>query len=203
MNTPPFWSWFLTNEKKLRTIHTLPENEGNQLLYWFYQHLQYYNSNIGFQLIIPTTSKELPTLSFLTYGDFEDRQPILTLIESAPKLKGWVIKASLSSLEDQYSDYFQKEYCLNGICCKPSNIKLWGLSIDPKTDLFILGIFLDFSTDKYDSDLLREVVAIILTDTLGEERFEKHIEDFCIYSKLPEDEELFELNELKQYLEDY
>ncbi len=204
MNTHhPFWSWFTANEKKLRTIHILSESEGNQLLYWFHQHLRYYSSKIGFQLIISTSSKKLSTLSFSTCGDYEVRQLILNLMEAAPKFPHWIISATLTSLADEDPDFFEKEYCLNGICCKPSNIKFWCHLIDPDTDQFVLGIILDFPIDDMDPELLYEIVGIILTDTLGEEQYEQYIEAFIIHSELPEDEELLELKNLKIYLEGY
>ena len=197
-----FWPWFLANEKKLRAINTLPESNRKELLYSFSEHLKYYNPNIGYRIIIPPQNRELPTLAFSTSRDPEVRALVLNLMETAPKLKDWIITASINSLADQNPDYFEKEYCLNGICCKPSNIKFWGLSIDPNTGQFILGIIFDFPINNLDPILLYEIVVIMLIDTLGEESYDRYIEDIIIHSEIPEDEDLFELQELKLYLED-
>src|SRR5690554_4856318 len=125
MNTPPFWNWFQANEKKLRTIHTLPESEGNQLLYWFYQHLRYYSPKIGFQLIISTSSKKLSTLSFSSCGDYEVRQLILNLIEAAPKFPNWIISATISTLSEEESEYLENEFNINKASFITSNLKSW------------------------------------------------------------------------------
>jgi len=204
MNSTHFWSWFTANEKQLRSINTLSESKKFELLYWFSQHMKYYNPQIGYRLIIPPLEYQKPAhLSFASYGDPEIRAIVLNLMEIAPKSKDWTISATLTSLANEDPDYFEKEYCLNGICCKPSDIKFWCHLIDPDTDQFVLGIILDFPIDKFDPDLLHEVVAIIITDILGEEKYEQFIEAFIIHSELPEDEELLELKELKIYLEGY
>lgn len=44
---------------------------------------------------------------------------------------------------------------------------------------------------------------IVQTDTLGELLDDSYVEDFIIHSEIPEDEELFELYDLKVYLEGY
>ncbi len=202
MNTQPFWSWFQANEKKLRTIHTLSESEGNQLLYWFHQHLRYYSPKIGFQLIISTSSKKLSTLSFSTCGDYEVRQLILNLIEAAPKTHNWIITATISTLSEEESEYFENEFRLNKFSCNVSNLKFWRQLTDPLTNKITLGIVPSFPTFKIDHEILHSTVAGILKETLGEERYEHYIEDFIIQSEIPENEELFELKDLKLYLED-
>ena len=199
----PFWSWFTANEKRLSSINTLTESEKDQLLNWFSQHLKYYSSKIGHRLIIPPEIGEPAHLAFATNGCPKDRVLVVKLMEAAPKFPHWIISATLTSLADEDPDYFEKEYCLNGICCKPSDIKFWCHLIDPDTDQFVLGIILDFPIDDMDPELLYEVVGTILTDTLGEEQYEQYIEAFIIHSELPEDEELLELKELKIYLEGY
>lgn len=198
----PFWSWFTANEKKLRAINRLPENDRHELLYWFSQHLHYYCPKIGHRVIIPHENQGLPTIAFSSSRDPEVRALILNLMETAPKFKDWIITASITSLSDQDPDYFESEYCLNGICCKPSDIKFWAQLADPDTHQFILGIILDFPIDKLDPIRLYEIVEIILNDTLGEERYDRHIEDFIIHPQIPENEDLFNLQDLKQYLED-
>lgn len=203
MNTHPFWSWFTANETKLRAINTLPENDRHKLLCPFSKHLHNYSPKIGYRVIISPENQGVPTIAFSSSRKPEVRALILNLMETAPRFKDWIITASITSLADQDPNYFENEYCLNGICCKPSHIKFWALLIDPDTDQFVLGIILDFPIDDLDPELLYEIAAIILTDTLGEERFEKYIEDFIIHSATPDDEEVFELHELRQYLEDY
>ena len=165
--------------------------------------MDYYSPKIGYRFIIPPLSQEPPTLSFSTSGDPKLRILIVQLLETAPKLPHWIITASITSLADQDPNYFEKEYCLNGLCCKPSHIKFWTLLIDPETDQFILGIHLDIPTNNIDPELVHEIVAIILNDTLGDESFERHIEDFIILDQLPDDEEILELKDLKLYLEGY
>jgi len=181
----PFWSWFLANEKTLRNIHSLSDKGREELFYWFSKHLEYYSPHIGYRLIIPPENQDLPTLAFSTCGDPQIRAMVLNLMEIAPKLKDWTISATLTSLVNEDPDFFEKEYCLNGICCKPSNIKFWCHLIDPDTDQFILGIILDFPIDDMDLELLYEIVAIILTDTLGEGKFERFIEDFFFKPNFP------------------
>jgi|SRR5690554_3783573 len=203
MNTSFFWHWFTANEKRLRKIHNLPESEGNQLLYWFFQHLNYYSPKIGYRIIIPTQTRELPTLDFFSYGDPEVRMLIIQLIETAPEFPDWIIKASITSLAKEDPDYFEKEYCLNGLCCKPSYIRFWVELIDPDTDRFILGIHLDTPANNIDPDLVHETVVAILKDILGDEKYNHHIEDIVIHDQIPHDEDILELNELKLYLEDY
>ncbi len=201
MKTPPFWHWFLANEKKLRTIHTIPESEGNQLLYWFYQHLRYYSPKIGFQLIIPTSSKKLSTLSLSTCGDYEVRQLILNLIEAAPKTPNWIISATISTLSEEDSEYFENEFRLNKISCNASNLKVWPKHIDPVTNKLILGIIPNFPIAKIDPEIVHETVVEILKDTLGENIYNRHIKDINLHSEIPQDEKLFELRELKLFLE--
>ncbi len=203
MKTQPFWSWFLANEKILRNIHSLSEKGREELLYWFSKHLDYYSPKIGYRFIIPHLSQEPPTLSFSTSGDPELRILIVQLLETAPKLPHWIITASITSLADQDPNYFEKEYCLNSLCCKPSQIKFWTLLIDPETDQFILAIHLHISTNNIDPDLVYETVVAILIDTLGDEKYNHHIEDIIIHNQLPVDEEILELKELKLYLEGY
>lgn len=200
MKTSNFWHWFTANENKLRTIHDLTDSERTELQFWLSQHLKYYSPKIGHRLIIPPNGIEKPTLSFSICGDPEVRSLILSLMAEAPTYKNWIIAASLTSLADD-PDYFDNEYCLNGITLKPSNIKFWGESIDVKKKQFILGIILDFPIDNIDPDLLRQIVRIVLIDTLGESTYNRYIEDFIVHLKIPEDEEIFELYELKMYLE--
>lgn len=199
----PFWLWFLTNEHILRNIHTLSEKGREELLYWFSKHLDYYSPNISFRIIIPPIDQDLPTLSFGASAEPEVRVLLVKLLETAPKLPNWIITASITSLADLDPNYFEKEYCLNGFCCKPSHIKFWALLNDPITDQFIFGIHLDIPTNDKDPDLVYETVVIILKDTLGDEKYERHIEDIIIQNQLPDDEEIRELKELKLYLEGY
>lgn len=179
----------------------MPESEGNQLLYWFYQHLRYYSPKIGFQLIIPTSSKKLSTLSFSTCGDSEVRQLILSLIEAAPKFPNWIISATISTLSEEDSEYFENEFHLNKISGNASHLKFWRQLIDPVTNKLILGIILNFSTAKIEPEIIYSTVVGILKDTLGELLYDHYIEDFIIHSQIPEDEEIFELQELRLYLE--
>ena len=200
MNTNIFWLWFRTNEKKLRSIHTLPESEGEQLLYWFYQHLRYYNSKIGFQIVIATSQKKQPTLSFSTWGDYKVRQLILNLIESAPKISNWIISTTIETLSDEDSEYLENEFNLNNSSFIASSLRSWIQRIDPGTNKFILGIILNFATANIHPEIVKLAVIGILKDTLGELLYDRYIEDFIIHSQIPEDEEVFELCELKPYL---
>jgi len=122
-------------------------------------------------------------------------------MSDAPKYQDWIISAWLNSLADENPDYFEKEYCIEGICYKPSNIKFWGEFIVVEKVKFVLGIIFDFPIDNIEPNLLRQIVGIVLTDTLGELTYEHYIEDFIIHSETPEDEEIFELFDLKMYLE--
>lgn len=201
MNTQIFWHWFCRNEKKLRTIHILSENEGNQLLYWFHQHLRYYSSKIGFQLIISTSSKKLSTLSFSSCGDYEVRQLILNLIEAAPKFPNWIISATISTLSEEDSEYFENEFRLNKISRNVSNLKFWRQHIDPITNKLILGIILNFPTTKIAPEIIHSTVVEVLKQNLGEGHNERYIEEIIIHSENPKDEKLFELQELKLFLE--
>lgn len=108
----------------------------------------------------------------------------------------------MTSLKDHDAYYFQKEYCLNRFCCKPSDLTFWCISIDSDTDQFILGIHLYIPTKDIDSDLVHETAIAILKDTLGDEKYNHHIEDIIIHNEIPDDEEILELKELKLYLED-
>ena len=128
---------------------------------------------------------------------------IIQLIETAPEFPDWIIKASITSLAEEDPDYFEKEYCLNGLCCKPSYISFWVALIDPDTDRFILGIYLETPTNNIDPDLVHETVVAILKDILGDKKYNHHIEDIVIHDQIPDDEDILELNELKLYLEDY
>ena len=202
MNTTHFWSWFTANEYKLRSLHNLYDNERTELLFWLSQHLKYYSLQIGHRLIIPQEGKEPSTLSFSICGDPEVRGLILKLMSEAPQYENWIISASLKSLANEDQDYFEKEYCLEGICCRPSNIKFWGEVAEVNTKQFILGIVLNFPITHIEPIILKAIVAIILTDTLGESLYHRHIKGFNIHTQIPEDEDLFELYELKLYLEE-
>jgi hypothetical protein len=103
----------LQERKKLRTIHIISESEGNQLLYWFHQHLRYYSPKIGFQLIISTRVKKPSTFSFSTCGDYEVGQLILNLIEAAPKFPNWIISTNIKTLSEEESEYLENEFNLN------------------------------------------------------------------------------------------
>ncbi len=201
MKSSNFWHWFTANEKSLRSINDLSECECTELLFWLSQHLKYYSPKIGHRLIIPPEGQEPPTLSFSTNGDPEARGLILKLMADAPNYQDWIIAASLNSLANEDPDYFEKEYCFEGICCKPSNIKFWGEFIDVEKVKFILGIIFDFHIDNIEPNFLRQIVGIVLIDTLGELIYDRYIEDFIIHSEIPEDEEIFELYDLKMYLE--
>src|SRR5690554_4695236 len=203
MKTPSFWLWFIANEKALRGINHLNKRKRSKLIYWFSKHLGYYNPKIGFRLIVPLENQGTPSIAFSAGENIELRPDILHLMKTAPHTKKWIITASLTSLADNDPDYFEKGNYINGIYLKPSNIKFWGLSIHPDTRQFFLGIVLDLPIAKKDENLLYEAVESILIDTLGEERYYHYIEDFCIYSELPEDEDLLSLKDLKQYLEGY
>ena len=197
-----FWSWFTANENKLRSIHNLSDCERTDLLFWLSQHLKYYSPKIGHRLIIPPEGQEPATLSFSICGDPEVRGLILNLMAEAPRYENWIISASLSSLATEDPDYFEKEYCLEGICCRPSHIKFWGEVAEVNTKQFHLGIVLNFPITHMEPTILKQIVSIILTDTLGESLYHRHIKGFTIHPQIPEDEELFELYELKLYLEE-
>lgn len=201
MKTPSFWQWFTANEKKLRSLHNLSMCERAELLFWLSQHLKYYSPRIGHRLTIPKNGNEPPTLSFSICGDPEVRGLILDLMAEAPSYQDWIISASLNSLAED-PDYFEKEYCLEGICCRPSNIRFWAEVADVNTKKFILAIIFTFSISYLEATILKQLVEIILTDTLGESLYHRHIKDFKIHSQVPEKEELFPLYELKIYLED-
>jgi|SRR5690554_203210 len=199
MNTQIFWSWFTANEKKLRTIHTIPESEGNQLLYWFHQHLRYYSPKIGFQLIISTSSKKLSTLSFSSCGDYEAHQIILNLIQSAQKIPNWIISTTIETLSEDDSEYLENEININKARIT-SNLKSWIQHIDPVTNKFILEIVLNFPTAKTGPEIVHQTVVRILKEILGDYIYNHQIENIIIHSAIPKDKELFELKDLRLYL---
>ena len=201
MKTPSFWLWFMANEKTLKKLHSLSEKKREELMYWFSTHLDYFNPQIGYRLMIPPNSQELPTLAFTTNGDLEARKHILHLMETAPKTKDWIISATITSLAEEDPNYYEKEYCIEGVCCRQSNIKFWGELIDLNTKQLVLGIIFNFPIKEVQPDLLRQIISIVLIDTLGEQLYDRYIKDFIIYTQIPEDEDLFELYELKMYLE--
>lgn len=197
-----FWSWFTANETKLRSLHKLPDSERTDLLFWLSQHLKYYSPKIGHRLTISSNIQEPSTLSFSICGEPEVRGLILTLMAEAPKYKNWIISASLNSLAGEDPDYFEKEYCLDGICCRPSQIKFWGEVAEVNSKQFLLGIIFTFPITHLDLDILKQIVVIILSDTLGEALYNRHIKGLTIYSEISDDEDIIDLYELKLYLEE-
>ena len=129
------------------------------------------------------------------------RQLILNLIEAAPKTPNWIISATISTLSEEESEYFENEFRLNQISCNASSIKFWRQHIDPITNKLILGIILNFPTTKIAPEIVHSTVVEVLKQNLGENIYNHHIEDIIIHSEIPEDEEIFELNDLPLYLE--
>ncbi len=203
MKTNLFWSWFLANEKKLRSIHTLPESECNQLLFWFYQHLRCYSADIGFQILIKTSSKKRRTLTFSTSSDSEVHQIILNLIQSAPEIPNWIISTTIETLSEDDSEYLENEFNINKASFITSNIKSWIQHIDPVTNKFIVGIILNFQTANINPEIAHLTVVRILKETLGDYIYNHYIENIIIHNQLPNDKEVLELKELKIYLEEY
>ncbi len=203
MNTNLFWSWFLANEKKLRFIHKLPEIEGQQLLFWFYQHLRCYSADIGFEILITTSSKKRRTLTFSTGGDSEAHQIILNLIESAPKIPNWIISTTIETLSEDDSEYLENEFNINKASFITSNIKAWIQHIDPVTNKFIVGVVLNFPTANITPELTLQTVIRILKEILGDYIYNHHIENIIIHNLIPNDKEVFVLKDLKLYLEGY
>ncbi|QAA80806.1 hypothetical protein EI546_03265 [Aequorivita sp. H23M31] len=130
------------------------------------------------------------------------RQLILNLIESAPKFPNWIISATISTLSEEDSEYFENEFRINKINFNASTIEIWPQHIDPITNKATLGIVLNFPTPQIDPKIVHQTVVEILKDTLREKHYERYIADIIIHSDIPKDEALFELSELKQYLED-
>ncbi|SDX33455.1 hypothetical protein [Aequorivita viscosa] len=203
MNTNLFWSWFLANEKKLRSIHTLPEIEGKQLLFWFYQYLRCYSADIGFQILIKTSSKKRRTLTFFTSGDSEAHQIISNLIQSAPKIPNWIISTTVETLSEDDSEYLENEFNINKASFITSNIKSWIQHIDPVTNKLIVGIILNFPTANINPEIAHLTVVRILKEILGDYIYNHRIENIIIHNQLPNDKKVFELRELKLYLEGY
>ena len=131
------------------------------------------------------------------------RQLILNLIEAAPKFPNWIISATISTLSEEESEYFENEFRLNKISCNVSNLKFWHQLIDPLTNKITLGIIPNFPTAKINPEIVHETVVGILKDFLGEVLYNRHIEDIIIHNQIPDDEEILELKELKLYLEGY
>ena len=77
----------------------------------------------------------------------------------------------------------------------------WREVAEVNSKQFLLGIVLNFPITHIEPILLKAIVAIILTDTLGESLYHRHIKGFNIQTQIPEDQEIFELYDLKMYLE--
>jgi len=201
MKTPPFWRWFSANEKRLRAINTISEREKSEIQHWLSVHLKYYCSKIGHRLTIPSNPDNPARFDFSFSNEPHVRARILKLLETAPDLPNWHFSAKINALIEEYPDYYEEEYCIEGVCCKPSNLKFWVASIDEKTEKLILGITPNFPIDTIDPDALHQVVNTILIDTIGEFLYKRFILKFNIHSHSPQEVKLLGGYELNLYLE--
>lgn len=199
-----FWSWFIDNHTKLRTLNTLNAKDKKHYLYWLDWHLHFYAPSVDFILIFPNRKNEKTQMIITSNGNPDFFNSVEEVVNSAPQLNDWEFIAFVQPSKDldEMEAGLDKPYVFKDINLKASELKFMPFEYENEKKIDMMVYLKNFTVHCNNKNLL-QVVFIIMQDIIGEKLLFENI-NFVELAQMPEEEniELIYLYDLQYYLDE-
>ncbi|RZJ33979.1 MAG: hypothetical protein EOO51_11515 [Flavobacterium sp.] len=199
-----FWDWIRYNEQTLRNLRNEKPAVQKMFIYWLDKHLHNYCEQLESILMFPANENEATQLVISASGNPEYFDPVIALMESAPKLRNWKFVAFIQpsqSIEEMEAG-LDKPYVFKDIELKASELKFMPFQYKDVKKIDMIVYLKNFTVHCTNKNLLH-VVFIVLQDIIGEKSLFENI-NFVELAQLPnqESDELVYLYDLQLYLDE-
>lgn len=198
-----FWSWFIDNHPKLKTLRDLKPKDQKHYTFWLNWHLHFYTPGIDFLLVFPNREKDKLQMIITANGNPDYFDKVEEVVKAAPQLKDWKFTAFIQPQHDyeELEKGLDKPYVFQDITLKASEIKFLPLEYEGEKKIDMIVFLKNFTIYSHNKNLL-QLIFIMVQDLLGEKSLYENI-NFVELAQLPEsDEELICLYDLLFYLDE-
>ncbi len=196
-----FWNYVSSNQYHLKNIRYQRRRTQKLIVGNFDLRLRAYSEGLSFSLDYPTHDGDAYTMMIRANGDPRYFEHATTLVEGAPKLKGWHFVALIPPRLDfdEMEDGLDAPCVYKGISLKASALRFMPFEAeDDKLDLIIYVNRFDISPQNID---LFYAVMLILEGILGRKSLYQNI-NCVVVEPMPDDEtDLIALYNLQSYID--
>lgn len=198
-----FWTWFIDNHMKLKTLRTLKPKDQKHYTFWLDWHLHFYAKGIDYLLVFPKRSKDKAQLIITANGNPQYFEKVEEIINTAPRMNDWTITAFIKPKYeyDELESGLDKPYVLQDITLKTSELKCTPLKYEGEKKIDMIVYLRNYTVYSQNTNLI-ELIFIMVRDLLGEKSLYQNI-NFVELAQLPahENAEVIQLYELQFYLD--
>ncbi len=201
-NSTSFWTYFTANQLTIANILNEPDATYQKINTQLERRLKNYCHHLDYLLFFPKRPREKPQIIITANGNPLYFKYVENLVNAAPKIKNWQIKAFLQPTAEieKMKQGLDEPYVFCDLVLKTSELKFAPLNPDEKKKKLDIIVYLKDYTIYCDNKILLEAVFMILYDLLGEKSMVEDL-NFVQLGQLPEDtKNLTELYELQEYI---
>jgi hypothetical protein len=198
-----FWTWFIDNHAKLKSLRTLAPKEQKHFTFWLNWHLHFYAAGVDYILIFPNRKKEKIQMIITANGNPEYFEKVEEIVAAAPLLAEWTFTAFIQPSQDyeKLEEGLDKPYVFQDITLKASEMKFLPFEYNGEKKIDMVVYLKNYVLHSHNSNLL-QIVYFMLQDLLGEKMLYGNI-NFVELAQIPEDQSNFlHLYDLQLYIDD-
>ncbi len=153
MKTTEFWTWFQQNEWEIRCAIIAKDDTEDSVLHRLFEYLNFFSPHLTCELR-HLKQEKLFAITLSCWGNRDAFLMVETLVEAAPKISKWKIKAFIEPEPDSY-DTFDDPYKLYNWNVIPSTIKFAVSNFDLEKEIYDLILLLPlFFRDKEEEEIV-------------------------------------------------
>jgi len=201
--TTSFWSYFTTNQKTIANLQNEPDSTYRTINTQLERKLKNYCHHLDYLLFFPKRKTEKPQIIITANGNPLYFSYVENLVNAAPKIKNWQIKAFLHPTAEieKMKQGLDEPYVFCDLVLKSSELKFAPLNPNDQKKKLDIIVYLKDYTIYCDNSILLEAVFLILYDLLGEKSMVDDL-NFVQLGQMPEEKNnLIELYELQEYID--
>jgi hypothetical protein len=199
-----FWTWFIDNHKKLKTLRELKPKQQKHYTFWLNWHLHFYAPGTDFILVFPNREKEKIQMIITANGNPDYFNNVEKMVKAAPQLRDWKFTAFVQPKQDyeELENGLDNPYVFKDITLKTSELKFMPFEYENEKKIDMIVYLKNFTIYSQNENLL-QLIYIMMQDLLGEKSLYENI-NFVELAQLPEqeDDELIYLYDLQYYLDE-
>lgn len=205
MTAKEFWNDFENYEQNLRVYLDLQPNVKDHSAYnYICAQLDSYCP--GIDPVLTSRSKDEDdryTLVITCNGDKDLFLYINNLVDEAPEIPEWDIKAFIQPKYNEGREIIDTPYIFDSFSITPKDIFFTVIAWENTKNLFDILFLLPLNLSDVDDDKLKQAFFIILQELWGERFVADRINTLSFISHITSEHEFFELELLKECLESF
>ncbi len=201
--TTTFWTFFTTNQKTIANLQNEPDSTYKRINTQLEKKLKNYCHHLDYLLFFPKRKTEKPQIIITANGNPLYFSYVENLVNAAPKIKNWQIKAFLQPTAEieKMKQGLDEPYVFCDVVLKSSELKFAHLYPNDQKKKLDIIVYLKDYTIYCDSQIVLEAIFMILYNLLGEKSMVEDL-NFVQLGQMPEDDSaLVHLYELQEYID--